>query len=199
MTLSLRTRMLAGGPQNIQQANMDFPTEKAPCSSDTLEYIWQYRMSQIRAIQRKLRVFDGVIDVDDAIYVTARRDGMDWAKQMVNELIGKVVCDRFEIVQPGITTFFAKGKMDSLLDMVENKEKCLVRVKKRTHKPSIQPSGFSLNSSTVIDTGLLSTDMVRSSSAASVSLSADSSVVFVTPQGHKLSWKIGDIATEQVC
>lgn len=197
--------MLAGGPQNIQQANMDYSRKKVPCSNDTLKYICQYRMPQIKAIQKKLRMYDAVIyiDVVNGISVTARRDGIDEAKQMINELIDKVVCDNFEIVQPGITTFCAKRKMDSLVRIVENEEKCHVRVQKEIDQQSTQPAGSSTNGSAIESTGPPSASINAGGSVSvvgsSVGMSPDSAVVFVTPQGHKISWKIGDITTEQVC
>ena len=197
--------MLVGGPQNIQQADMDYVREKVPCSNDTLKYICQHRMPQIKAIQKKLRVYDAVIyiDVFNGINVTARRDGMGEAKQMINELIDKVVCDNFEIVQPGIITFCGKKKMDSLVRIVENEEKCHVRVQKEIDQQSIQPPGTSTNGSAVVSTGPPSASINAGGSVSavgsSVGPSPDSAVVFVTPQGHKISWKIGDITTEQVC
>ena len=193
--------MLAGRPQNVQ-ANVSYPTEQIPCSSDAVKYIWKYRMPQIKDIQKKLRAFNGDVGLDDAIFVTARSDGIEWAKQMVNELIGKIVCDNFEIVQPGITTFCTKRRMDSLLRIVENEEKCYIRVEKGIRQPTTQPSaGPSPKGSAVVGTCSPSTDINTAGSpgvGTSVKLSADSSVVFVTPQGHKISWKIGDITTEQV-
>lgn len=194
--------MWGGGAQN-NQANLHYFTQQVACSNDELEFICQYRMPQIKAIQKKLRVYEGLIKVDDAIYVTARSDGMEWALQMINELLDKVVFDDFEIEQPGITTFCAKGKMDSLLRMVNNEEKCCARFEKDFHRPSAQPSGSSPNGSAVVGTASSSTNSSAGGTpcavGSSVSLSTGSSVVFVTPQGHKISWKIGDIATEQVC
>ena len=191
--------MLVGGPQNIQ-VNMVRQTVQVPCSIDVLQFMLQYRMPQIKSIERKLRVYDGEIDLDDdPILVSARSDGINWAVQMVNELIDKVVCDNFEIVQPGIKTFCAKGRLDSLLRMVKTEEKCHVRVEmKFLH----EPNSSSPNGSAAVGTGSPSTSKSASGSPGvigSARPSADSSVVFVTPQGHKISWKIGDIATAQVC
>lgn len=192
--------MLVGGPQNTQ-VNMDYQTVHVPCSSDVLQFILQYRTAQIKSIERKLRVSDGeiVLDDDDKILVTARSGVINWAVQMVNELIDKVVCDSFEIVQPGIKTFCAKGRLDSLLRMVKTEEKCHVRIEmKFLH----EPNSSSPNGSAAVGTGSPSTSKSVSGSPGvigSTRSSADSSVVFVTPQGHKISWKIGDIATEQVC
>ncbi|XP_078381956.1 protein mono-ADP-ribosyltransferase PARP15-like [Oculina patagonica] len=181
------------------EANLHYPTQQVLCLDDEVEYIWQYRMPQIKAIQRKLRGVEGAIEVDDGIFVTARSDGINWALQLVNELLDKVVRDDFEIEQPGITTFCAKGRMDSLLRIVQNEEKCYVRVEQGIHQPSAQPSGSSPNGSAVAGTGSPSTNSSAGGAASaigsSVSLSTDS--FFVTPQGQKISWTIGDIAKEQ--
>ena len=188
--------MLAGG----SQINMDYQTVPVSCSIDALQFILQYRMPQVKAIERKLRVCDGEIDINaDKILVTARSDSINWAVQMVNELIDRVVCDSFEIVQPGIKTFCAKGRLDSLLRMAKTEEKCHVGVKMKflQESNSSSPSG-----SAAVGADSRSTSCSANGSPGAIGnagSSADSSVVFVTPQGHKISWKIGDIATEQVC
>ena len=183
------------------EINMDYQTVQVPCSIDALQFILQYRMPQVKAIERKLSVYNGEIDIDahDKILVTARSDGINWAVQMVNELIDKVVCDSFEIVQPGIKTFCAKGRLDSLLRMVKTEEKCHVGVEmKFLHRPnSSNPNG-----SAAVGAGSPSTSCsanVLPGAIGNAEPSVNSSVVFVTRQGYKISWKIGDIATEQVC
>ena len=187
--------MLVGGPQ----INMDYQTVHVRCSDDVLEFIFQYRMAQVKAIEKKLRVYNGEIDIDDKILVTARSDGINWAVQMVNELIDKVVCDSFEIVQPGIKTFCAKGRLDSLLRMVQTEEKCHVGVDMKFRE---EPNSSGSNGSAAAGTVSPSPSNNANGSSrviGNAESSADSSVVFVTPQGHKISWKIGDIAKEQVC
>ena len=189
--------MLVGGPHG----NMDYQRVQVPCSIDALKFILQYRIPQVKAIERKLRVYNGEIDMDadDKILVTARSDGINWAVQMVDELIDKVVCDNFEIVQPGIRTFCAKGRLDSLLRMVKTEEKCHVRVAMKFFQ---ELNSSSPNERAGVGAGSPSTSYSVNGLPGAIGNagpSADSSVVFVTPQGHKISWKIGDIATEQVC
>ena len=178
---------------------MNDKTVQVPCSIDALQFISQYRMPQVKVIERKLRVCNAKIDIDaDKILVTARSDGISWAVQMVNEIIEKVVCDSFEIVQPGIETFCAKGRLDSLLRMVRTEEKCHVGVEmKFLH----ELNSSSPDKSATVGAGSLSTSNSASGSygvMGNAESSAKSSVVFVTPEGHKISWKIGGIATEQV-
>ena len=189
--------MLSGGPQ----VNMDSQTEQVPCSINALQFILQYRMPQVKAIERKLRVCNGQIDIDadDKILVTARSESINWAVQMVNELIDRVVCDSLEIVQPGIKTFCSKGRLDSLLRMAKIEEKCHVGVDMKFLQ---DPNSSSRTGSAAVGAGSPSTSCSANGSLAAIGNagpSADSSVVFDTPQGHKISWKIGDIATEQVC
>ena len=179
---------------------MNDKTVQVPCSIDAVQFISQYRMPQVKAIERKLREYNAKIDVDadDKILVTARSDGISWAVQMVIEIIEKVVCDSFEIVQPGIKTFYAKGRLDSLLRMVRTEEKCHVGVEmKFLH----ELNSSSPEKSATVGAGSPSTSKSASGShgvIGNAESSAKSSVVFVTPEGHKISWKIGDIATEQV-
>lgn len=180
---------------------MNYQTVQVPCSIDALQFISQYRMPQVKAIERKLRVYDGQIDfdADDKISVTARSDGINWAVQMAKELVDKVVCDSFEIVQPGIKTFCAKGRLDSLLRMVKTEEKCHVGVDMKFLQ---EPNSSGSNGSAAAGTASPSSSNGANGSPGVIGnagSSAHSSVAFVTPQGHKISWKIGDIAKEQVC
>ena len=197
--------MLVGGPQNGQD-NLSYPTVNVPCSKDVLKFMLQYRMQQIKNIEKKLRGYNVVIEetrANDKILVTARSDVLDRALEMVHELIDKVVCDSFEIVQPGISTYCTKGRLDSLTTMVSNQEKCHIRVKKKfLNRPSTSSTS---NGTAVVGTGSTSPNNTGGPAVVSpvvvgsnVSSSANSSVIFITPQGHKISWKIGDIATEQV-
>lgn len=180
---------------------MNYQTVQIPCSIGALQFVEQYRMPQVKAIERKLRVYNGEIDIDDddKVLVSARSDGINWAVQMVKELIDKVVCDSFEIVQPGIKTFCAKGRLDSLLRMVKTEEKCHVDVDMKFLE---EPNSSGKDGSAAVGTVSPSSSNSANGSPGVIGnagSSSDLSVVFVTPQGHKISWKIGDIAKEQVC
>lgn len=189
--------MWVGGPQNAQDDNKSY-TEHVQCSEDVRVFLLRYRQQQIRTIERNYRVRGFGVAIDerrarDKIFVTGIGEGLDIALDMVQALIDKVVCESFEIVQAGIATYCAKGRLDSLLRIVNNEEKCYVRVEKKflqvtsassTANGSSPTNNTSGASAVVVNSGVRST--------------TDSSFVKVTPQGHQISWKIGDIATEQV-
>ena len=195
--------MLVGGSQSSAQDDQTIYTEYVPCQKDALKFISQFRQQQLKAIERnsRLRRFNVVIDElrsKDKIFVTGRGEGLDDALEMVEGLIDKVVCDSFEIVQPGIATYCENGKLQSLLRIVNNEEKCYVRVKKKfLHMPS---ASSTTNTSAVRSAGSPPTNSTAGAFASVVNSrvkSADS-FVLVTPQGPQVSWKVGDIATEQV-
>ena len=195
--------MLVGGPQNVQDVNA-IHTEQISCSKDIIQFILQYRLQQIRSIERSLRMFDVVVNTQpsiDTFRVSARKDGLNRAVDMVKALVDKVACESFEIVQPGIASYCSKGRLDSLIKIATNEEKCHIRVEKKFLGLA---SGSTSSGSAVAGADSPSTNGstaglspgVAGSSASSLD---GSSLVFSTPQGHKISWKVGDIATEQVC
>ena len=200
--------MWVGGPQNTQNDDSTLFTEHVPCSEDVREFILLHRQPQLKAIERntRLRRFGVAIDegrAKDSIFVTGMGEGLDIALEMVQALIDKVVCDSFEIVQPGICTFCAKGKLENLLRIVNSEEKRYVRVEMKflqallatstTNGPAVTTAARVLQAFTS-STGSPATGVCNSSG----STSTDSSLVLVTPQGHQISWKVGDIATEKV-
>ena len=197
--------MWVGEPQNTQNDGTTLCNAHVPCSEDVRLFILLHRKPQLRAIEKiwRLRRFYLTIDEGRArgsIFVTGMSEGLESALEMVQALVDKVVSDSFEIVQPGICTFCAKGKLDNLLRIVNSEEKRYVRVEKKflqalpftstTNGQAVTTAGSPPSSST----GSPATGVGNSNASAS----KDSSLVLVTPQGHQISWKVGDIVTEKV-
>ena len=190
--------MWESGAQNIQDDGT-FSTKHVPCSEDIRQFMSQYRQQQLKAIERnsRIRIFGVVIDelrASDKIFVTGRSEGVHIALGMVQTLVDKVVCDSFEIVQPGIATYCAKSRFDSLLRIVNNDEKCYVRVEKKFLRVTSATSTFNGSAGAVVS----STPVNSTAGASGARSSSDTSSVLVTPQGQQVSWKVGDITTEQV-
>ena len=200
--------MSVGEPQNTQNDATTLCTAHVPCSEDVRLFILLHRKPQLRTIERmtRLRRFCITIDEDRArgsIFVTGMSEGLESALQMVQELVDKVFSDSFEIVQPGICTFCAKGKLDNLLRIVNSEEKRYVRVEKKFLQAL--PVTSTTNEQAVTTAGSPPTSSTTSLAApatgvgnSNASTSTDSSLVLVTPQGHQISWKVGDIVTEKV-
>ena len=199
------SEMSVGEPQNTQNDALTLCTAHVPCSEDVRLFILLHRKAQLRTIERMTRLRRFCITIDEgrargSIFVTGMSEGLESALQMVQELVDKVVSDSFEIVQPGICTFCAKGKLDNLLRIVNSEEKRYVRVEKKflhalpvtttTDGQAVSTAGSPPTSSTMSPaTG------VGNSNASTCK---DSSLVLVTQQGHQISWKVGDIVTEKV-
>ena len=190
--------MWESGAQNIQDDDT-FSTKYVPCSKDVRQFISQYRQQQLKATESnsRIRIFGVVIDelrASDKIFVTGRGEGVHIALEMVQTLVDKVVSDSFEIVQPGTATYCAKSRFDSLLRIVNNDEKCYVRVKKKSIR--VTSASSTSNGSAVAVAG--ATPVNSTAGASGARSSSDTSPVLVTPQGNQVSWKVGDITTEQV-
>ena len=188
------------GPQSIQDGGT-LQTVYLPCSKDVLKFIAQFRQQQLKAIERTARIRRCCVVIEetraeDKIFLTGIGESLADAVEMVEALIDRVVCDSYDFKQPGIATYIANGRLDSLTRIVNNEEKCYVRLEKKY-----------LRSSSSSTSGLEATPTVPNASIGTVGVSASGgdpsvksadSFVIITQQGHKVLWKVGDIATEQV-
>lgn len=199
------SNMWVGEPQNTQNDGTTLCTAHVPCSEDVRLFILLHRKPQLRAIERMTGLRRFCITIDEgrargSIFVTGMSEGLESASEMVQALVDKVVSDSFEIVQPGICTFCAKGKLDNLLRIVNSEEKRYVRVEKKFLQ--VLPFTSTINGQAVTTAGSPLTSSTASPATgvgnSNASTSKDSSLVSVTPQGHQISWKVGDIVTEKV-
>ena len=135
---------------------------------------------------------------EDKIFLTGKGEGLADAVEMVQVLIDRVVCDSYDFKQPRIATYIANGRLDSLTRIVNNEEKCYVRLEKKyLHKRSSSSSTSGLEATpTVLNASIGTAGFSASGGDPSVK-SADSFVIIIQ-HGHKVSWKFGDVATEQV-
>lgn len=193
----------AGVPQNTQDDNTSH-TEYIPCSEDVRDFITCYCQEKLQTIENNPRLQRFGVTVDkwrakDRISVTGIGEGLEMALAMVQALVDEIVVGSFEIVQPGIVTYCAKGKLDSLVRIVNNEEKCYVRVEKKfLHGTSTTNVSAAANANPSPTNSTASSAAAAAVSNSSPKTSTDSPFVVVTPQGHQVSWKVGDIATEQV-
>lgn len=51
-----------------------------------------------------------------------------------------MICENFEIEQPGIASYCSKGRLDSLVKIILNEERCYVLVEKKFPEPATGPS-----------------------------------------------------------
>ncbi|KAJ7351802.1 hypothetical protein OS493_035527 [Desmophyllum pertusum] len=150
-------------------------------SKDVKQYIRQIRGEDLRSIETEL-VHDDVKILDDngedgyKFYISGRGEGLQKSKTLLAEIIDKTVASNFTIEQPGLRKTFGRGRGDSLVKMVGTDQKCLIRIEKKFWQNN---GGDSLLEGYTRDD---SSDLTQ----------------FVTPQGHRISIQIGNIAEEQV-
>ena len=150
-------------------------------SKDVKQYIRQIRGEDLRSIETEL-VHDDVKILDDngedayKFYISGRGEGLQKSKTLLAEIIDKTVASNFTIEQPGLRKTFERGRGDSLVKMVATDQKCLIRIEKKFWQNN---GGDSLLEGYTQDD---SSDLTQ----------------FVTPQGHRISIQIGNIAEEQV-
>ncbi|KAJ7351805.1 hypothetical protein OS493_035530 [Desmophyllum pertusum] len=150
-------------------------------SKDVKQYIRQIRGEDLRSIETEL-VHDDVKILDDngedayKFYISGRGEGLQKSKTLLAEIIDKTVASNFTIEQPGLRKTFERGRGDSLVKMVATDQKCLIRIENKFWQNNGGDSpleGYTQDNSS---------DLTQ----------------FVTPQGHRISIQIGNIAEEQV-
>ena len=191
------------GPLSILEDGGTLQTVYLPCPKDVLKFIAQFRQQQLKAIERTARIRRCCVVIEetraeDKIFLTGIGEGLADAVEMVQVLIDRVVCDSYDFKQPGIATYIANGRLDSLTRIVNNEEKCYLRLEKKyLHKRSSSSSTSGLEATPTVPNASIGTVGVSANGGDPSVKSADSFVI-ITQHGHKVSWKVGNIATEQV-
>lgn len=152
-------------------------------SGDVKQYIRQMRKEELRLIQEKqhqhnVKISDDEAE-DDKFCISGRGEGLRQAKRELAQIIDKTVAGTFTIEQPGLRKTFESGRGENLANMVGTEHKCLVQIEKN----------FSQNFG-----GYKRRPFMSLADGGSDSTHAQ----FFTPQGQKISRKVGNIAADQV-
>ena len=161
---------------------------------DIKQYIKENKEEDLRSIERKLVKYDvKILDGErNQFYISGRGEGLRQSKALLSEIINMIAVRNFTVQQPGLRKTFERGKGESLIKMVGKDQKCLIRIKKKfQQKKSGGRNETTWSAATETDTD---SDDDNSDLMTSVG-----EPCFVTAQGYKISWKIGNIAEEQVC
>ena len=151
--------------------------EEIECpSGDIKEYLLQCRKLELEKCDVKVR------DGEDrlSLYISGKEEGLKQAGDLIAKLIKDMVVSSIEFKQPGVKKFSASGDLDGYMKKITDREKCFIRVEKNV---------FSVRHD--LDTG-------GSGAARSPYATSSGSNALLTAHGHKISWKPGDIAKEQV-
>ena len=169
-------------------------------SNDARMYLRKYRESDLIAIQKRLDKFDvKILDGEDTkkFVISGRPEGLALARRTLNTLVHSIMTKEMKLKQPGLHTFFSRGKAGDLVEKVEKDQKCLVRVEKifpkiKKDRPTAAFAESDSTDSEVDD------DIVYVEDKSGTPPSNHAASFSVTTQGHTISWKTGNIAQERV-
>lgn len=148
------------------------------------EFLREFRRHDLQLIEEKLEKYDVKITDSDAgnFSISARGDGLKQARELLAEIADCIVADRLTIKQPGLRKTFERVKGDSIVEKIGKDHKCLIEMKKKFHRTDERTAG----SESDIDDDIME-----------LSASTEDPSVLVYER-YKISWKIGNIADEQV-
>ena len=167
--------------------------EEFTCPSQVMKrYLTELRLQDIHSLEEKLRSFDVKVQEgkgEQTLTIFGKREGLKQAKQLLKTLIDGAVSSKFDVEQPGLEKYFTGDREDRLVKSVEKEQQCVVQVKRNFRQVRVDAAAATSNDdSTDSDDG----------DDYDVADHDDGMSAWVSPHGHKVSWKPGDIATEKV-
>ena len=193
--------------------------EQMKCSSKLVrKYLSELRQDDLSSIEVQLRhevkIQTGKGDDDFAIW--GNKEGIKRAKSMLEALADSTECEILNVKQPGLRNFFASGNGDLLVSSVEKNHACVIHIQKKDEMPTVTEAIAKPGNEDSDDDDDDDDDDDYDGAAAAddddigevgdkdeenmnnIVTSTDSSTL-VTGSGHKISWKPGNIKTQQVC
>ena len=190
--------------------------EQMKCSSKLVrKYLSELRQDDLSSIEVQLRheVKIQTGKGDDDFVIWGNKEGIKRAKSMLEALTDSTECEILNVKQPGLRNFFASGNGDLLVSSVEKNHACVIHVQKKDEMPTVTETiakkpgnedsddddddddydGAADDDDDIGEVGDKDEENMNN-----IVTSTDSSTL-VTGSGHKISWKPGNIKTQQVC
>ena len=190
--------------------------EQMKCSSKLVrKYLSELRQDDLSSIEVQLRheVKIQTGKGDDDFVIWGNKEGIKRAKSMLEALADSTECEILNVKQPGLRNFFASGNGDLLVSSVEKNHACVIHVQKKDEMPTVTETiakkpgnedsddddddddydGAADDDDDIGEVGDKDEENMNN-----IVTSTDSSTL-VTGSGHKISWKPGNIKTQQVC
>lgn len=147
--------------------------EEIKCiSANSREYLLRRRKADIENFGVKIREGDGT----STFYISGQEIPLKNAEDFLNGIIKDITVSEVHFQEPGLVKFDESGKLDEQVKELEEKEKCFIRIEKHLISTSLHVQGGNrFWKRSLVD-----------------------STIHVTEQGHRISWKLGDIAKEKV-
>ena len=187
--------------------------EQMKCSSKLVrKYLSELRQDDLSSIEVQLRheVKIQTGKGDDDFVIWGNKEGIKRAKSMLEALTDSTEREILNVKQPGLRNFFASGNGDLLVSSVEKNHACVIHVQKKDEMPTVTEAiakpgnedsddddddydGAADDDDDIGEVGDKDEENMNN-----IVTSTDSSTL-VTGSGHKISWKPGNIKTQQVC
>ena len=186
--------------------------EQMKCSSKLVrKYLSELRQDDLSSIEVQLRheVKIQTGKGDDDFVIWGNKEGIKRAKSKLEALADSTESETLNVRQPGLRNFFASGNGDLIVSSVEKNHACDINVQKKDEMPTdteavAKPDNEDNDDDDYDGAAYDDDDDVGEvgdkgeENINNIVSSIDSSTL-VTGSGHKISWKPGDIKTQQVC
>ena len=171
--------------------------EQFKCSSKIVRrYLSELRQDDLRSIETLLADFEVNIQTgkgDDDFVISGNKEGLKRAKRKLDALTDSIKSEKFDVKQPGLRKYFASGKGDRLVKSVEKDHACAIHVQKQDDVRTRATEASIKSDSSSGDDDEDDEEEEMEDAVGGNDLSA-----LVMRNGHKISWKPGNIETEQV-
>ena len=155
-------------------------------SADSREYLLRRIKPKIENCGVKVREGEDSL----SFFISGQKEPLKKVEDFLNELRKDIRTSDVVFQEPGVIKFYECGQLDERVKEVEEREQCFIRLEKYlTATSSASRSGISSG---------LANAKLRLRSACSSSSTLIDTTIYATPQGHKISWKPGDITKEKV-
>ena len=185
------------------------------CSSKLVrKYLSELRQDDLSSIEVQLRheVKIQTGKGDDDFVIWGNKEGIKRAKSMLEALTDSTECEILNVKQPGLRNFFASGNGDLLVSSVEKNHACVIHIQKKDEMPTVTEAiakpgnedsdddddDDDYDGAADADDDIGEVGDKDEENMNNIVTSTDSSTL-VTGSGHKISWKPGNIKTQQVC
>jgi len=166
-------------------------------------YLVEHRQEDLRSIEKGLKDFEVKINKgkgDNDLDISGNKEGLNRVRRKLDALIKDTSSEIFEVRQPGLQKYFDSLQAERLVKSVENDLNCAIQVQKnfgQRRKDSRSQAAVASASSRLSedDDSDLENDNDDEDDAA---VSGSDASTLVMTQGHKISWRIGNIETEKV-
>ena len=175
--------------------------ERFVCPSKlTRRYLLEIRQDDLHSIEAQLTDFEVKIQnrgCDADLVISGKKEGLEYAKKKLNDLLVKTAFERFDVEQLGLRKFFASGRGDRLVKSVEQDHACVIDVQRSFDKK--QGNIHTQETEAAVRYCAARGVYQKKNNGDDEGDKEDNGFsTLVTPNGQTISWKTGNIEMEKV-